>query len=167
MPGAKSAAAAASRKRCAPTGSTLSRLIADHPRGFPARDVLFLGIHLASALGYLHATGYLHLDVKPSNVVAQGGMAKLIDLSLADRIGRRLPGVGTRGDMSPEQIEGRPLTTATDVWGLGRLLYEAANGKRPFPSVSRRLTAQLPRPAAQVIDACLQADAEARPRLDE
>ena len=149
------------------TGATLSRLIADHPRGFPARDVLFLGIHLASALGYLHATGYLHLDVKPSNVVAQGGMAKLIDLSLADRIGRRLPGVGTRGYMSPEQIEGRPLTTATDVWGLGRLLYEAANGRRPLPSVSSRPTAQLPRPAAQVIDACLQADPEARPRLDE
>ena len=138
------------------TGATLSRLISDHPRGFPARDVLFLGIHIASALGYLHATGYLHLDVKPSNVVAQGGSAKLIDLSLAERIGRRVPGVGTRGYMSPEQIAGRRLTTATDVWGLGRLLHEAAHG-----------TTRLPRAAAQVIDACLQADPRARPALDE
>jgi eukaryotic-like serine/threonine-protein kinase len=161
------------------TGLTLSRLISDHPRGFPARDVLFLGIHLASALRYLHTTGYLHLDVKPSNVVAQGGTAKLIDLSLADRIGRRLPGVGTRGYMSPEQIEGRPLTTATDVWGLGSLLYETARGTRPFPGSSRRRSgasarpvrlarrSRLPRAAAQVIDASLEADPAARPTLDE
>src|SRR5207249_10785310 len=79
------------------TGATLSRLIADHPRGLLPRAVMFLGIPLASALGYLHATGYLHLDVKPSNVVSQADMAKLIDLSLADRIRARLPGVGTPG----------------------------------------------------------------------
>jgi len=58
--------------------------------------------------------------------------------------------------MSPEQIAGRRLTTATDVWGLGRLLHEAAHG-----------TTRLPRAAAQVIDACLQADPRARPALDE
>jgi eukaryotic-like serine/threonine-protein kinase len=159
------------------TGATVSRLLTDHPRGFPARDVLFLGVHLASALGYLHARGYLHLDVKPSNVVAQGGTAKLIDLSLADRIGRRLPGVGTRGYMSPEQIEGRPLTTGTDVWGLGCLLYEAARGRRPLQSRLRERTtgrpnrlggpSRLPRAAARIVDACLEANPERRPTLRE
>jgi len=160
------------------TGATLSRLISDHPRGLPARDVMFLGLHLASALGYLHATGYLHLDVKPSNVVSQAGTAKLIDLSLADRIGRRLPGVGTPGYMSPEQIEGRPLTAATDVWGLGCVLYDAARGRPAFPDAAQKRPARtragplssyrrLPAAAAAIIDACLHPDPAARPTLHD
>ena len=160
------------------TGATLSRLVSDHPRGLPARDVMFLGVHLASAIGYLHATGYLHLDVKPSNVVSQAGMAKLIDLSLADRIGRRLPGVGTPGYMSPEQIEGRPLTPAADVWGLGCVLYEAARGMPAFPEAAQRGRAavrpeplsggrRLPPAAATIIEACLHPDPAARPTLHD
>jgi eukaryotic-like serine/threonine-protein kinase len=160
------------------TGATLSRLISDHPRGLPARDVLFLGVHLASALGYLHTTGYLHLDVKPSNVVSQAGTAKLIDLSLADRVGRRLRGVGTRGYMSPEQIEGRALTPATDVWGLGCVLYEAARGRPAFPDARQRRPGwiwpgplsgshRLPPAAAAIIDACLHPDPAARPSLHD
>jgi eukaryotic-like serine/threonine-protein kinase len=158
------------------TGATLSRLISDRGRGLPARDVIFLGVHLASALGYLHATGYLHLDVKPSNVVSQSGLAKLIDLSLADRIGRRLPGVGTPGYMSPEQMEGRPLTAATDVWGLGCVLYEAALGTHAFPHSTRKPSpvvqpdrlcgrSRLPNAVASMIDGCLHPDPAVRPTL--
>jgi eukaryotic-like serine/threonine-protein kinase len=162
------------------TGATLSKLIHDHPKGFPARDLLFLGIHLCSALTYLHGSGYLHLDVKPSNVVGQAGIAKLIDLSLAARVGRRLPGNGTPRYMSPEQIEGRPLTAAADVWGVGCVLYEAARGSPAFANPRGRRYAQLserpralrgesrlPRPAAKAIDACLHPDPSARPSLHD
>ena len=58
------------------------------PGGLDAEDVAWLGLHLASALHYLHGRGVLHLDVKPSNVVAEAGRAKLIDLSLARPPGR-------------------------------------------------------------------------------
>jgi serine/threonine protein kinase len=160
------------------TGAMLSKLISDHPRGLAARDVLFLGIHLSSALEYLHGAGYLHLDLKPSNVVAQAGSAKLIDLSLAARIGRRALGVGTPGYMAPEQIAGHAVTPGTDVWGLGCVLHEVARGTPAFP-VRRGSTqpnrrpeplqgrSRLPRGAARVIDACLHPDPGARPAVRE
>ncbi|MBV9921137.1 MAG: protein kinase, partial [Pseudonocardia sp.] len=124
----------------------------------------------------------LHLDIKPGNVIASYGLARLIDFSLARPPGHVRRGVGTLGYMSPEQAVGGELDTATDVWGLGATLYEAATGTPPFP-VSRDTTlaqyvAQLdgtaPRirarrrltPAvAQVLDGCLHRDPRARPSL--
>jgi len=114
------------------SGHTLSSLIDEHER-LPVRDVLHLGLHLTSAIGYLHCQGWLHLDLKPSNVVADGGRAKLIDLSLARRPGRRRRGIGTPGYLSPEQALGHHLGPAADVWGIGGLLYEGLVGDPAVP----------------------------------
>ena len=85
----------------------------------------------ASALQYLHGRGVLHLDVKPSNVIASAGRAVLIDLSLRGR--RPLPaGLGTWCYLAPEQARGDELTAAADVWGLGTVLFEAATGRPAF-----------------------------------
>jgi serine/threonine protein kinase len=113
-------------------GETLAHLIDRHPDGLPPADVAWLGIHVASALHYLHGRGLLHLDVKPSNVVAEGGRAKLIDLSIARPPGRYRPGIGTWCNLSPEQARGDELGPAADVWGLGTVLYEAATGEPAF-----------------------------------
>ena len=113
-------------------GETVAHLVDRNPDGLPAGDVAWLGIHLASALRYLHGRGLLHLDVKPSNVVADGGRAKLIDLSLARPPGRYSPGVGTWCNLAPEQARGDFLGAAADTWGLGTVLYEAATGRAAF-----------------------------------
>ncbi|MGH2950329.1 MAG: serine/threonine-protein kinase [Solirubrobacteraceae bacterium] len=113
-------------------GETVAHLVDRHPDGLPPEEVAWLGIHLASALRYLHGRGLLHLDVKPSNVVADGGRAKLIDLSLARPPGRYRPGVGTWCNLSPEQAAGGELGPPADVWGLGTVLYEAATGEAAF-----------------------------------
>jgi serine/threonine protein kinase len=114
------------------TGATLAHLIDESPRRLPFAEIGHLGLHLASAIGYLHLQGWLHLDVKPSNVVAEAGRAKLIDLSVARRPGRSSGGVGTWCYMAPEQATGGDLGPAADVWGLGAVLYEVVTGEAAF-----------------------------------
>ena len=97
-----------------------------------AQDLGHLGRHLCSALRYLHSRGHLHLDVKPSNIIACDGVARLIDLSLARPPGRCFAGFGTPGYMSPEQVTGGDLGPPADVWGIGLVLYQAATGLQPF-----------------------------------
>lgn len=147
-------------------GETLAHLIERTPGGLPAEDVAWLGIHLASALRYLHNRDLLHLDVKPANVVAEAGRAKLLDLSCARAPGRYEKGVGTWCYQAPEQETGGDLGPAADVWGLGMTLYEAATGDevegRP-PSARGRTSEAL----AAAIDACLQPDPAVRPSLDD
>jgi eukaryotic-like serine/threonine-protein kinase len=147
-------------------GETLAHLIERTPGGLPAEDVAWLGLHLASALRYLHRRDLVHLDVKPANVVADSGRAKLLDLSLARAPGVYKAGLGTWCYQSPEQERGGDLGPAADVWGLGITLYEAATGDevegRP-PSAHGRI----PDALAVTIDACLDPDPAARPSLDE
>jgi serine/threonine protein kinase len=161
------------------SGETLAHLIDRRRRPLAARELAFLGLQLASSVGYLHRQGYLHLDLKPSNIVAESGRAKLIDLSIARRPGRARPGAGTWCYMAPEQARGGRVGEAADVWGIGVVVWEAACGETPFadesleypqlehrapPLRSRR---RLPTGLMDAVDRCLHQDAEARPSLAE
>jgi len=85
-------------------------------------DAIEMGRQLCSAVGYLHRKGWLHLDLKPDNLIADGGRLKLIDFSIAQRPGPVESGTGTRRWMAPEQEHGGMATEATDVWGIGAVL---------------------------------------------
>lgn len=123
------------------TGATLSWLIeTEHPDGLDSADVALLGLHLCSVLRYLHGHGVLHLDLKPSNIVAQSGKATLLDLSLAQAAGPCAAGMGTAEYMAPEQVGGDWVDTPADVWGLSGVLYRAATGRRPFPATDQDRT---------------------------
>ncbi|CAN5588654.1 hypothetical protein BH10ACT2_BH10ACT2_26000 [soil metagenome] len=116
-------------------GDTLSNLLGR--RGLGWTDLLHLTDHLTSALTYLHDQDILHLDLKPSNIVAEGGRAKLIDFNLARNAAVGPADWGTPGYYAPEQETGGMFTTATDVWGLGAVLKEAARWS--VPRAFRRL----------------------------
>lgn len=173
------------------TGATLSYLLDGGRHRLGTAELGHLGQHLCSALRYLHSRGYLHLDVKPSNIIASHGIACLIDLSLARPPGRCPAGTGTPGYMSPEQLNGGNLGPPTDVWGVGLVLYQAATGIQPFDipghstsassntSTMARCHTQLARPApkirahrrlppdiAHTIDACLHLNPNQRPTLE-
>jgi serine/threonine protein kinase len=104
-------------------GATLAALL-EHG-ALEEGDALEMGLQLCSAVGYLHRQGWLHLDLKPSNLIAERGRLKVIDLSIAQPPGRIDPGTGTQRYMAPEQERGGVVGPATDVWGIGRVLQEA------------------------------------------
>ena len=114
------------------TGETLSYIIDTSYRRLPLSDVVHLGLHLCSAIHYLHGHGILHLDLKPSNIVSERGMAKILDLSIAHPPKKSRKGAGTKQYMAPEQIRVELVGPATDVWGIGSTLYEAATDELPF-----------------------------------
>jgi serine/threonine protein kinase len=163
------------------TGDTLAYLISIHRRRrLPLLDIAFLGIHLCSAMHYLHRQGLLHLDLKPSNIISDCGLAKVIDLSIAAPPGKRPGGVGTRQYMAPEQARGDLLSEATDVWGIGAVLFEASTGQRPFRAEAGRKYQQLERQAdpvrshrrvpaafATAVDSCLEPEPAHRPTVAE
>ena len=162
-------------------GPRLSTLIRRH--GIIVEQLLPLVLELSSALHYMHSRGYLHLDVKPRNIV-MSARPRLIDLSIAATIetARTLPYVvGTDAYMAPEQcVPARfaELGPQTDIWGLGATMYEALARTPAFTSSSderhpqlrsrpARLPKSVPPELADVVLDCLAPNAYDRPSAAE
>src|SRR5262245_16154274 len=90
----------------------------------PIERCLEIGLALAGALAHLHARGLVHRDVKPSNVIFAGGVAKLADIGLVAAVSDSRSFVGTEGYIPPEG----PGTPSADCYALGKLLYELSTG---------------------------------------
>ncbi|MFB6619503.1 serine/threonine-protein kinase [Streptomyces sp. NPDC085524] len=118
-------------------GPSLDRAVASHGP-LPDASVRAVGAGLARALVAVHGLGLVHRDVKPSNVMLTLDGPRLIDFGIA----RATDGtasltstgvsVGSPGYMSPEQILGKGVTGAADVFSLGAVLAFAATGRPPF-----------------------------------
>ena len=121
-------------------GPSLRRLI-KRDGAIPLEQLLPLTAHVAGALQYMANSGYVHLDVKPDNIV-MGVPPRLIDLSIACDLerARRLRGpIGTDAYMAPEQClddPGGAIGPPADVFGLGATLFHALTGQKPFPRES-------------------------------
>ncbi len=120
-------------------GTLRDRLAADGP--LPLDALVRLCRHVAQGLGALHARGLVHRDVKPANILfdaagrahlADFGIVKQPDASVLTRPGQQ---VGTLGSMAPEQLRGEAIGPAADVYALGCVLWEAADGAPLFGSL--------------------------------
>ena len=140
-------------------GPSLTTYAEDHALSLNARLHLFGQV--CEAVHYAHQHFVVHRDLKPNNILvtedAQGRPhAKLLDFGIArlldDEEGQPLTALTetgvrpmTRAYAAPEQLKGEPVTTATDVYALGALLYELLTGRRPFqaPTAAQLETAIL------------------------
>jgi hypothetical protein len=164
-------------------GPSLAAAIADGGH-LPPHSVRVLGAGLAEALAAVHALGLVHRDVKPSNVLLTVDGPLLIDFGIA----RATDGtasltstgvsIGSPGYMSPEQILGKGITGAADVFSLGAVLAYAATGQSPFPGDSSAallyrvvheppLLDGLEGDLRDLVERCLAKDAAGRPGPDE
>jgi serine/threonine protein kinase len=121
--------------------------------GYAARENLDLEARLnlfrevCSAVAFAHRNLVIHRDLKPSNIlVTPDGTTKLLDFGIAKLLRTESDGeTATRSFIftpeyaSPEQVRGEKLTTATDVYSLGVILYELLTGSRPYKNDSRNI----------------------------
>lgn len=112
-------------------------------RGLSIEDRIDLFLEVCSAVRYAHENLVIHRDLKPDNVlIGAQGEVKLLDFGIARVMDAAGSGFMTRTAVphpmtvafaSPEQLRGLPLTTGTDVYGLGVLLYRLLVGVHPYP----------------------------------
>jgi tetratricopeptide (TPR) repeat protein len=150
-------------------GETLSDRLRSGP--LPAADALRLAMDVADALAAAHSRGIVHRDLKPANLrVNKEERVKILDFGLAQRLAApadtstltaehpfqsMVPHIaGTPGYMSPEQLLGRPIGPASDVFGLGVVMFQMLAGKRPFPGDDFASAAEttLMKPVPRVVD---------------
>jgi serine/threonine protein kinase len=120
-------------------GPDLAAILSSDGRLKPYRAI-DVGRQVGSALDAAHASGLIHRDVKPANVLISGRNAFLTDFGLGKRIeGGDSAAITVAGDVvgtihyvAPEQIEGTKVTPRTDVYSLGCLLYHCLSGRLPF-----------------------------------
>ncbi len=168
-------------------GPSLRRLIR-RDGAIGLEQLLPLAANVAGALQYMANAGYVHLDVKPDNIV-MGLPPRLLDLSIArtlERAARTSGPLGTDPYMAPEQClpegTGPPIGPAADAWGLGATLFYAVSGERPFPKGSgeegperfpqlvegsRPLPPRLPGSLRELIAELLDRDPDRRPSCGE
>lgn len=157
-------------------GPSLRHLLDESPEELKVNDVLRIGVHIGAALSRVHAAGYLHLDVKPGNVILNSGRPVLIDFGTARPIGYRAKKLmGTDGYIAPELGAGSALTPAADVFALAVTLIELIAGDLPHErpnaftldgEVIKTLYARVkPTTAAALLDAIAE-DPARRPALE-
>ncbi|MFF0226090.1 protein kinase [Streptomyces sp. NPDC004629] len=167
-------------------GPDLHRYLRENGPFTPVAAAL-LTAQIADALAASHADGVVHRDLKPANVLLQqrdGRMNPLLTdfgiARLADSPGltRTHEFVGTPAYVAPESAEGRPQTSAVDIYGAGILLYELVTGRPPFSggsalevlhqhlSAEPRRPSTVPDPLWTVIERCLRKNPDERPSAE-
>ncbi|MYT71253.1 serine/threonine-protein kinase [Streptomyces sp. cg28] len=167
-------------------GPDLHRYLRENGPFSPVAAAL-LTAQVADALAASHADGVVHRDLKPANVLLKqdaGGMHPMLTdfgiARLADSPGltRTHEFVGTPAYVAPESAEGRPQTSAVDIYGAGILLYELVTGRPPFSggsalevlhqhlSAEPRRPSTVPDPLWTVIERCLRKNPDERPSAE-
>ncbi|HMD41393.1 MAG TPA: serine/threonine-protein kinase [Candidatus Acidoferrum sp.] len=118
-------------------GETIASIL--NRRGaIPPSEAFRIACATSEVVAHFHKNGVLHRDIKSGNVkINSAGAIKVLDFGIArfqntQKLTSAGMVIGTPGILAPEQVRGREVTPATDVWQLGILMYEMLTGKLPF-----------------------------------
>ncbi|MFZ6778016.1 protein kinase domain-containing protein [Undibacterium sp. Ji83W] len=126
-------------------GLTLKQLLQQHPQQpLPEQQAINIISQVAEAMQEAHASGLIHGDLKPSNLMVEpGGKVRILDFGLASQTDAQattsmsqLDPQGTIAYMAPERMMGNPANAQSDIYALGVILYETLTGQRPFANAS-------------------------------
>ena len=163
-------------------GDDLSSLLRRIGR-LPPDKAIEIARQLCVGIHAIHQAGVLHRDLKPANIIIDGrGQARITDFGiagLAHELTDRVGVAGTPAYMSPEQTKGKEVTTKSDLYSLGLVLYEIFTGKQAFaadtlhemmrkqrnatPTSFSELVKDIDPQVEQVIFHCLEKDPRDRP----
>jgi predicted ATPase len=176
-------------------GKTLGTLLSEHQ--LPLSALPDIAGQIGRALSAAHAAGLIHRDIKPENVMVRNdGYVKVVDFGIARQqiaevdttdltrgVTRSGTVIGTPRYMSPEQVKSEKLTSASDIFSFGLLLYEWATARHPFeadsaismmhaitsesPLAAARLNPDVPAALDSLLLEMLQRDASRRPSAVE
>jgi len=158
-------------------GVPIDQWCREHSLG--TRQIVSLFLKVCAAVAHAHRHLVIHRDLKPSNIlVTADGEPKLLDFGIA----RLLDADGSSGATtlramtpdyaSPEQLEGRPMNTASDIFSLGCVLYALLTGEPPRRDLAQARSITLPRASSRrpelrgdldnILNKCLQPEPERR-----
>ena len=156
-------------------GISLRQYLKEHPLP-PLKLVLAVATQVADALQSAHDKGVIHRDIKPDNImITRKGKVKITDFGIAHMTESTMTVsgsiMGTLKYMSPEQIRGDKVTSASDLYSFGVVLYEMVTGAPPFvtgeltyhhvhtaPKPPREVNQSVPESLEKIIMRCLDKD---------
>jgi serine/threonine protein kinase len=99
------------------------------------KKIVEIIIEVLKGLFYGHGKGFIHRNIKPSNIILnQDGIPQIADFGIAQTVGRNMQ-MGFWGSpdyMSPEQLKGKPVTMKSDIFSIAVVLYQMLDGRNPF-----------------------------------
>lgn len=124
---------------CAAGGEIFDQCVADNDEAFTEKDVIRLAKQILNGVAFLHRNSVVHLDLKPQNILLTSvqplGDIRIVDFGLSrrmDKITEVREILGTPEYVAPEILNYEPITTATDMWSIGVLIYVMLTGESPF-----------------------------------
>ena len=140
-------------------GPSISDIIRS-PEEMPFRTKIEHMIQMCEGLGMIHKTGLVHRDIKPGNIMlTMDGTIKIMDFGAVHTMDSNLTRteqiLGTPSYMSPEQVQGMPPDSRSDIFSLGAVFYQFLTNEKPFSgdtfsTVAYRVTQETPPPASRI-----------------